>query len=71
MHLSNVITTWSAALVKDGSAGGEQASAKRRDTLRNPNDAQRARPCQPSPSFCFKVTMSGSNALRPLTFFWE
>ena len=28
-------------------------------------------PCQPSPSFRFKVPMSGSNALRPLTLFWE
>ena len=33
--------------------------------------AIRARPCQPSPSFRFKVPMSGSNALRPLTLFWE
>ena len=30
-----------------------------------------AKPFQASPSFCFKVTMSGSNALRPLTLFWE
>ena len=27
--------------------------------------------CQPSPSFRFKVPMSGSNAVRPLTLFWE
>ena len=33
--------------------------------------AIRAQPCQPSPSFRFKVPMSGSNALRPLTLFWE
>lgn len=37
----SVITTSSAALVKDGSAGGERASAKCRDTLRTRNDAQR------------------------------
>jgi hypothetical protein len=47
----SVITTWRAALVKDGSAGGEQASAKRRDTLRNPNDAQR------TPSACARFSM--------------
>lgn len=28
-----------------------------------------AKPCQARPSFCFKVTMSGSNALRLLTLF--
>ncbi len=33
--------------------------------------AIRSQCCQPSPSFRFKVLMSGSNALLPLALFWE
>lgn len=40
-------------------------------SARRLHGAIRMQRCQPSPSFRFKVTMSGSNALRPLTFFCE
>ena len=58
-------------LRKGLAAGALQDRPHRKGANQRGIGAIRARPCQPSPSFRFKVKMSGSNALRPLTLFWE
>ena len=58
--LKGITATGRSKTRRDGNAVGQRGIG----TLR-------AQSCQPSPGFRFKLPMSGSNALRPLTLFWE